>query len=45
MIQVCREALKPYASKYIWWKTPDDAVAMPQRVIAQVQIKSTHLGA
>lgn len=28
--------LKPLADKYIWWKTPDDAVAMPERVIAQV---------
>ena len=36
MIQIHREALKPYASKYIWWKTPDDAVIMPERVIAQV---------
>ncbi len=34
--QINREALKPLASKYIWWKTPDDAVAMPERVIAQV---------
>lgn len=30
------EVLKPFASKYIWWKSPDEAVAMPQRVIAQV---------
>ena len=29
-------ALKGLASKYIWWKTPDEAVAMPERVIAQV---------
>ncbi|MDP2752472.1 MAG: hypothetical protein Q8O31_07725 [Rhodocyclaceae bacterium] len=28
--------LKPFASKYIWWKTPDEAVSMPYRVIAQV---------
>jgi hypothetical protein len=28
--------LKPFARKYIWWKTPDEAVAMPERVIAQV---------
>jgi len=28
--------LKPLASKYIWWKTPDEAVAIPERVIAQV---------
>jgi hypothetical protein len=30
------EALKPFAAKYVWWKTPDDAVRMPQHVIAQV---------
>lgn len=36
MIQISCESLKPLASKYIWWKTPDEAVAMPQRVIAQV---------
>jgi len=28
--------LKPLASKYLWWKTPDEAVAFPDRVIAQV---------
>lgn len=36
MIQVSQESLKPLASKYIWWKTPDEAVVMPERVIAQV---------
>jgi len=36
MIQVNQESLKPFASKYIWWKTPEEAVAMPERVIAQV---------
>jgi hypothetical protein len=30
------ESLKPLAGKYIWWKTPEEAVAYPQRVIAQV---------
>ena len=30
------EALKPLAGKYIWWKTPDEAVRMPERVMAQV---------
>ena len=34
--QIDREALKRLASKYIWWKTPDEAVAMPDRVIAQL---------
>jgi hypothetical protein len=31
-----QKALKRLASKYIWWKTPDEAVAMPARVVAQV---------
>ena len=30
------EVLKPLARKYVWWKTPDEAVAMPERVVAQV---------
>lgn len=36
MIQINQESLKPLASKYIWWKTPEEAVARPERVIAQV---------
>jgi hypothetical protein len=36
MIQIDRESLKAFASKYIWWKTPEEALVMPQRVIAQV---------
>jgi hypothetical protein len=36
MLDIDLRALKPYAAKYVWWKTADDAVAMPQRVIAQV---------
>jgi hypothetical protein len=36
MLDIDPRALKPYAAKYVWWKTADDAVAMPQRVIAQV---------
>jgi len=36
MVHIDPNALKPLASKYIWWKTPDEAVAMPERVIAQV---------
>ncbi len=36
MIQIDQESLKPLARKYIWWKTPEEAVAMPERVIAQV---------
>ena len=34
--QIDQDALKHFAGKYIWWKTPDEAVAMPERVIAQV---------
>lgn len=30
------ETLRGLARTYIWWKTPDEAVAMPERVIAQV---------
>ena len=36
MSQIDRDSLKRLASKYIWWKEPDEAVAMPERVIAQV---------
>jgi len=36
MWQIELEVLKPLASKYIWWKTPDEAVATPERVVAQV---------
>lgn len=36
MSPIDRDDLKPLASKYVWWKTPDEAVATPQRVIAQV---------
>ncbi|MEW9824914.1 MAG: hypothetical protein AB2992_07265 (plasmid) [Candidatus Symbiodolus clandestinus] len=31
-----RDWLKPLANKYIWWKAPDEAISMPERVIAQV---------
>lgn len=36
MIPISPQLLKPFASKYIWWKTPQEAVDMPERVIAQV---------
>ena len=36
MGQIDGDVLKRLASKYVWWKTPDEAVAMPGRVIAQV---------
>ena len=36
MGQIDRDSLKHLASKYVWWKTPDEAVEMPERVMAQV---------
>jgi hypothetical protein len=30
------DCLKAFAAKYIWWKTPDEAIGTPNRVIAQV---------
>ena len=30
------EALKPFAAKYVWWKTVDEAVTQPQQIMAQV---------
>ncbi len=34
--QINQEILKPFARKYIWWQTPEESVAYPLRVIAQV---------
>ncbi len=34
--------MKPFARKYVWWKTPDEAVAFPERVIAQVMDIGDH---
>ena len=31
-----QKTLKRLAAKYIWWKTPDEAVKQPERVVAQV---------
>jgi hypothetical protein len=36
VIHIKQESLKPFAQKYIWWKTPEEAITMPERVIAQV---------
>jgi len=36
MRQLDQNTLKPFARKYIWWKTADEAVTMPERIIAQV---------
>ncbi len=31
-----QETLRLWATKYIWWKAPDDALAYPDRIVAQV---------
>ncbi len=31
-----REVLEQLASRYVWWKTPAQALEMPERVVAQV---------
>jgi len=36
MKQVDKAFLKPLAQKYIWWKTPDEALQMPLHIMAQV---------
>lgn len=36
MDSINREALKPWARKYLWWKTPEQAMRQPLRVVAQV---------
>jgi len=35
-------ALLQFASRYIWWKPPAEAVSQPQRVIAQVMNMGDH---
>ena len=34
--KITHRELKDFARKYVWWKTPDEALVMPERVIAQV---------
>lgn len=36
MIHVDRDLIERMARTYVWWKTPQEAAAMPRRVIAQV---------
>lgn len=31
-----QDALRRWASKYIWWKAQDEALAHPRRIVAQV---------
>lgn len=30
------DLLKRFAHKYIWWKTPEEAITRPERIAAQV---------
>lgn len=30
------ERLRPFAMRYVWWKTAEEALRYPQRVVAQV---------
>lgn len=36
MKPLAEEALRRWATRYIWWKSPDEAVRHPERIIAQV---------
>jgi hypothetical protein len=36
MNHIKQDVLKVLAGRYVWWKTPDEALATPERVIAQV---------
>lgn len=36
LIDVNDETLGYFADKYIWWKTREEALTMPERVVAQV---------
>ncbi|HEX3821753.1 MAG TPA: hypothetical protein VHW45_15575 [Candidatus Sulfotelmatobacter sp.] len=53
MGQLKDETMKELARKYVWWKSPDEALRAPQRIIAQVmnvgdyddvQMLANHLG-
>jgi len=35
-------ALLPFARRYIWWKTPAEALEYPERVVAQVMNLGDH---
>jgi hypothetical protein len=36
MTELDRDLLKRLSAKYIWWKTPDEAIQQPNRIVAQV---------
>jgi hypothetical protein len=42
MKKINLDALKRFASKYIWWKTPDEAITTTDRAIAQVMNIGDH---
>jgi hypothetical protein len=31
-----QETLRRWATKYVWWKTSDEALAHPDRIVAQI---------
>lgn len=36
------DALRPLARRYVWWLTPDEALARPERVVARVMDMGDH---
>ena len=36
MLPIAYSLLKPFATRYIWWKSADIAISQPERIIAQV---------
>lgn len=36
MTQLDQNELRRLARKYVWWKSPDEAMTTPERIIAQV---------
>jgi hypothetical protein len=36
------ERLRWWADRYIWWKSPDEVLAYPERILAQVMNMGTH---
>lgn len=34
-MQPCPSLLRQLATKYIWWKQPNEAIKLPQRIVAQ----------
>jgi hypothetical protein len=31
-----QEPLRRWATKYVWWKAPDEALIQPERIVAQI---------